>query len=203
MKKCSWTLIIACLLLFENQAYGQWVRTDCPGGGSVNCLTVSKNRIFVISSDCGVSLSTDNGASWTAVDYGLPSTGVWSLAVSGNTLFAGTSRYGLWRRSLSEMVDLTNARPQREAINQERFKIGIQSHAGSVLAVEFTIPFSEQVAVTMYDLSGKELLTLVDKQLAAGSYRYSLDTHSFARGCYMLKMQAGINTCTKAINIMQ
>ena len=38
----------------------------------------------------GVFISTDSGTSWNLTSSGLPSLGVWSLAVSGTNLFAGT-----------------------------------------------------------------------------------------------------------------
>jgi len=55
----------------------------------------------------GVHVSTDHGNSWTTVSTGL-TTGVASLAVSGDgsTLLAGTTGFGVWKRPLSEMIDV-------------------------------------------------------------------------------------------------
>ena len=249
MKKYSWMVIAAYFLLFENQAYAQWVQTNGPYGGKVSCFAVSDSTIFAGTYD-GVYRSTDNGTSWTEVNSGLPDTpfvlsfavsgstvftgiagngggGVFritnngtswtevnsglpdttyvqSLAVSDGMIFAGISRSGVWRRPLSEIMlkGSTDAHPLREAINQEPFKMGIQSRAGSTLAVDFTIPHSDQVTAKMYNLAGKEMLTLVNKQLIAGSYRYSLETNSFAQGYYMVRLQAGAATFTKLVRIM-
>ncbi|HXX64685.1 MAG TPA: T9SS type A sorting domain-containing protein, partial [Bacteroidota bacterium] len=44
----------------------------------------------------GVSLSTNNGTSWTAVNAGLTYTIVHALAVSGSNLFAGTAGGGIF-----------------------------------------------------------------------------------------------------------
>ena len=150
----------------------------------------------------GVFLTTDNGATWTAVTTGLPNTGIWSLAVSENTLFAGTSRYGLWRRPLSEMAGSTNVHPRQEIINQAHFKISVLNRGGSALSVEFNIPHPDRVTVKMYDLAGREIASLVNQRHNAGLYRYFWDTHSLARGCFMLKMQAGATTFTKLVRIM-
>jgi ligand-binding sensor domain-containing protein len=57
---------------------------------SVNSLAVSGTDLFAGTSG-GVFLSTNNGASWTAVNTGLTDPSVRSLAVSGTDLFAGTS----------------------------------------------------------------------------------------------------------------
>jgi photosystem II stability/assembly factor-like uncharacterized protein len=60
----------------------------------------------------GVFLSTDHGEHWTSVGAGL-TTGVFSLAVSadGSTLLAGTTGLGVWKRSLSEMINVSPPPP--------------------------------------------------------------------------------------------
>jgi hypothetical protein len=45
----------------------------------------------------GVSLSTDNGTSWTLDTMGMGSQGVTAFAVSGTNLFAGTYGGGVFR----------------------------------------------------------------------------------------------------------
>jgi ligand-binding sensor domain-containing protein len=47
-------------------------------------------NLFAGNEDGGVFLSTNNGTSWTAVNTGMTNTKVFSLAVSGTNLFAGT-----------------------------------------------------------------------------------------------------------------
>ncbi|MCX6145244.1 MAG: T9SS type A sorting domain-containing protein [Ignavibacteriales bacterium] len=72
----------------------QWLQTNGPYGGKVNCFTVSGTNLFA-GTYGGVFLSTNNGTSWTAVNTGL-NTSVLSLAVSGTNLFAGTSGGGVF-----------------------------------------------------------------------------------------------------------
>jgi hypothetical protein len=62
----------------------------------VNALAVSPNgagdtNLFVGTWGDGVFRSTDNGTSWTAVRSGMADSNVFSFAVSGMNLFAGTS----------------------------------------------------------------------------------------------------------------
>ena len=52
---------------------------------------VSGTNLFAGTEAGGIFLSTDNGANWTPMSNGLTSLQVNSLAVSGSTLFAGTS----------------------------------------------------------------------------------------------------------------
>ena len=80
-----------------NPLLAQWVRTNGPSGGAVNCLAVSPNgaggtNLLAGTFGGGIFLTSNNGTSWTAVNGGLTNTVVWSLApdLSGN-LFAGTN----------------------------------------------------------------------------------------------------------------
>lgn len=59
-------------------------------GQNVDALVVSGSTIYAGTDSSGVFLSSDNGVSWTSINTGLTDLFVYSLAVSGNNLFAGT-----------------------------------------------------------------------------------------------------------------
>ena len=59
-------------------------------------FAVSGTNLFAGTYGDGVFLSTNNGASWTAVNNGLTDLYVWALAVSGTNLFAGTYGSGVF-----------------------------------------------------------------------------------------------------------
>lgn len=60
-------------------------------GKYIQALTVLGTNIFAASWGGGVYLSTDSGTNWTQVNNGLASIYVYSFAVSGSNLFAGTN----------------------------------------------------------------------------------------------------------------
>jgi hypothetical protein len=83
--------------------------------GRADALCVSGQNLFAAGD--GVFLSTNNGANWTQVSIGLPTNPydtlyqpVWSLAISGDNLFAVTHQSGVWKRPLSEMVPTSSFR---------------------------------------------------------------------------------------------
>ena len=96
---CRILFVLSCLFTNMNPLKSQWMQTNGPYGGSVSCFAVSGTNLFAGSgistvtgsgSNSGIFLSTNNGASWTAVNTGLTNTNVQALAVSGVNLFAGT-----------------------------------------------------------------------------------------------------------------
>ncbi|HET7153215.1 MAG TPA: T9SS type A sorting domain-containing protein, partial [Candidatus Kapabacteria bacterium] len=70
---------------------------------SVTCIIANGNDMYAGTWLQGVSHSTDNGATWTTIDSGLPapsSMNVYALALSNNVLLAGTD-HGLYISSNS------------------------------------------------------------------------------------------------------
>ena len=68
MKKCL--LILFTLLLANNVLNAQWVSTNGPYGGSINCIAINGSNIFA-GTTRGVFLSSDNGLNWTQKNNGL------------------------------------------------------------------------------------------------------------------------------------
>src|SRR6267143_1930864 len=77
-----------------------WTATNGPYSGVVSSFVVSGNNLFAGTIGGGVFLSANNGTSWTAVNSGLTSTSVHSMAVSGTSIFAGTPN-GVFRSTNS------------------------------------------------------------------------------------------------------
>src|SRR5262245_49489058 len=88
-------LMLSFQLCERNPLFAQWIQTNGPYGGYVNCFEVSGTNLFV-GTYGGVFISTNNGASWTSVNTSLTSLVVTSLAISGTNLFAGTYYGGVY-----------------------------------------------------------------------------------------------------------
>ena len=96
-------VFLAVLLYGTQSAHAEWHQTNGPGGGTVYCFAISGGKIFA-GATIGVFSSTNNGASWRAMNIGLTNKHVRSLTVSGTNLFAGAAGGGVWRRPLSEIL---------------------------------------------------------------------------------------------------
>ncbi len=76
--------------------HAQWVYTSAIGG-PINALAAGRTALFAGTWLGGVFRSTDNGASWVAVNTGLSNGIVLTFAISGDNLFAGTYGGGIFR----------------------------------------------------------------------------------------------------------
>jgi hypothetical protein len=181
-----------------------WAAADSglPEGLDINALVVSGSNIFAGRND-GVYLSTNNGTSWTAVNSGLPANiHFTSFIVSGSSLFAGTSVDGVWRRSLSEMTGVVDNPFVRTSL-PANFKIRLPGNTSSSATIRFSLPRSEKVTVSVYNLVGHEIATLLNCTCASGSHSVMWDTRAVAAGRYAVRMQIGGQSYLRSVSIVR
>ncbi|MCU0414064.1 MAG: hypothetical protein MUE91_06645 [Ignavibacteriaceae bacterium] len=162
-------------------------------------------NIFAGAWGAGVFLSTDNGSSWNAINAGLTDLDVLSLAVKGDTLFAGTFSSGVWKRPLSEIItsadDIQIGLPTDFILKQNypnpfNPSTKIRYSIPSVIGNE--VKQSQFVSLKVYDIIGNEVATLVNEEQFAGSYEvefnssgHSGEVRNLPSGIYFYKLQAG------------
>jgi photosystem II stability/assembly factor-like uncharacterized protein len=66
------------------------INSGLPSNTTIYSLVVSDSNIFAGTDGGGVYLSTNNGTSWTEANSGLTNDVVWTFAVFGSNIFAGT-----------------------------------------------------------------------------------------------------------------
>ena len=89
------TLLIFLAPFMSNTLKAQWTQTNAYFGGNINTLKSNNSDIYA-GTDQGFYKSVNNGSSWVRMNAGLGDTIIYSLAVSGNTIFAGTSTHGVY-----------------------------------------------------------------------------------------------------------
>ena len=89
-KNLKWLPIIMTFFLVSSRtASAQWIQLGCLCHAAISTFVVSGDNIYIASNGY-LSLSTNNGASCTMVDSGLPDnfSGIHYIAVSGDSIFA-------------------------------------------------------------------------------------------------------------------
>ena len=116
----KYILILFLLSLMNvNVAQVQWVQTNGPDGGKINCFATISTNTFAGTFGGSVFFSTNNGTSWTEVNKNLTATSILSLPVSDTNLFAGTYAHGVWRLPLIVRNDYKSCRYER--LNEFRY----------------------------------------------------------------------------------
>jgi hypothetical protein len=156
---------------------------------NVLSLAVSGTNLFA-GTRLSVCLSTNNGTSWTDVSSGLTNPYVISLAVSGPNIFAGTWGSGVWRRPLSEMitsVHIISSELPSEFLLRQNFPNPFNPST----SIQYDIPVNSFVKLVVYDITGKEVTTLVNETMPAGKYEAVWNGKQFASGIYFARLDVG------------
>ncbi|NQT33776.1 T9SS type A sorting domain-containing protein [bacterium] len=73
----------------------------------------------------------------------------------------------------------------------------------SLTRLEFTLPYSDNVTLKLYDVHGKEVMTLIDDKLSIGTHHTELNGESLPAGLYILRMTGSENTVVKKLMLIK
>lgn len=90
-------LILLSAITFSISSYSQWTQTSGPTGGNTIQLTSVSDYLFVNGEVGGIFRSADNGATWVAVNNGLPDyPHCYSFTAQGDSIYAAIYGNGLF-----------------------------------------------------------------------------------------------------------
>jgi hypothetical protein len=69
--------------------------------------------------------------------------------------------------------------------------------------IDFSVPVNSQVTMKLYDVTGKEVAILLDKQMSTGNYNLSFNASSLPSGVYFYTLSAGSFTETKKMVLVK
>jgi photosystem II stability/assembly factor-like uncharacterized protein len=182
--------------LFESTDSGASWKTANNGISNSNYgvygLAISGTNVFASGYD-SVFLSIDQGASWQSVSAGLLDN-YFVLAVNGSNLFGGA--WGVWRRPLSEMV---TAVPASESTIPTAFNL-LQNYPNPfnpTTTITYTLPASGHVKLSVFNMLGQEVATLVNESQSPGFKSVSFNATRLPSGMYTYRIVAGTFTDVK------
>lgn len=163
-------------------------------------LAAIGNSVFAGTGNYGVYVSNDNGASWTQRNEGLGDITAWSLSTLNNYIFAGTW-YSVYRRPLGE---LTGIRPiSTEIPNQFSLSQNYPNPFNPNSKIKMQIAKLAEAKLVIFDILGREVVTLVNEELKPGTYEVDFDGTNYPSGVYYYKLSAGKYTETKKMVLIK
>jgi hypothetical protein len=142
---------------------------------------------YVNTTNSGVFLSTNNGASWNKVNYGLTDTSVIALAVCGANLFAATIS-GVYRRPLSEMI--TRVESGQHLTLQYSLEQNYPNPFNPSTVIKYAIPFESKVSIRFYNSLGQIVREVNAGNRQLGSYEINFNSSGLASGIYFYSIKA-------------
>jgi len=150
----------------------------------------SGDSLIAVGSPGGIFVATNPGTTWTNISAGLPSELITAIAVHGSYLFAGTYSGRVLRRPISEI--LTSVTHSNDGRAMDFFlSQNYPNPFNSVTRMRLRSPASSFGSVKVYDLLGREVLTLLSQELHPGSYDLILDASGLPSGIYYCRLLVG------------
>ena len=69
--------------------------------------------------------------------------------------------------------------------------------------IAFSLTQAQQVSLQVYNIQGRVVANLVNGALTAGEYQFRFDGTNLSSGVYFYRLQAGVNTFVKKINLIK
>jgi len=208
----SWTTInsnltdthISQLVVLDNKLFavtltGVFISDNSGTSWAANPSVVAVNKQLIAGTDDnGAYVSVDNGVTWTSFSSGMPAdTRIWSLAVSSDRLFAGTSS-GIWGTSSPTEVKVERGVPLTFSLKQN-----YPNPFNPSTNISFSIPSKSFVSLKIYDRFGREVATIFSEEISAGYYTRKWNAANISSGIYFYRLQSGSYTETKKLILLR
>jgi photosystem II stability/assembly factor-like uncharacterized protein len=183
-----------------------WVKTGGELTDSLNFTVIqtdSNGNCFAGAYGGPLIQSTDDGVNWKRIDSGLPRATIFSLAISGSHLFAGTEEKGIWYRSLSEITAIRNDKiTSKKYQSVEPVTISAFQN-GFPLVVTFIVTTDQSVECSVFSLSGSKIASLANRRFTSGVHRIVWNPNYCVDGCFIIKTRIGNVTSKKVITMFR
>lgn len=160
----------------------------------------SINEMYAGTNAHGVFRSANHGDSWEPFNTGLTDTVITSLYCdSDGYLFAGTYSKGIFKTAqrTTSVNNQTDSHPVAFALRQN-----YPNPFNPSTTIKYELPRASHVTLTVYDVLGREVATLVNGVEQPGSKSVEFNAGNMASGVYFYRIQAGDYVLTKKLLLL-
>jgi len=171
-------------------------------GPDFSSILIDKNQtIYAGTRGSWIYRSEDNGENWSLLNSGLGNQYVLSLAINTNGyLFSGTDTSGVYRSVQPVVTGIREhgIQPGNFILSQnypnpfgEGHYISRQGRGNPATVISYQLPVSSFTKLTVYNLLGEKVRTLVSKEQTPGKYKITFDARGLASGVYIYQLKTG------------
>lgn len=168
------------------------------GGGRDTVIYTSSFSVTGFTQHQIVNENKDASTSTSPDVFGFQSG---SGAFGGGVVFAGFGPINAYYdgSNIAVGVDETDFQiPKTYSISQN-----YPNPFNPVTQIEFTIPAPERVTISLFDILGRKVATLVDKDYASGTFTLTIDGSKLSSGNYFYRMEAGDFVATRKMLLLK
>jgi Secretion system C-terminal sorting domain len=144
--------------------------------------------------------STDNGLSFSKLGDSLPAE-VTNIAVRGNYIYEGVKYYSVWRFFKPVITAENNEAGMLPATFS--LKQNYPNPFNPTTKIKYDVARLGNVKIVIYDVTGREVQTLVNESLKPGTYEAAFDGSLLTSGVYFYKLITDGFTETKKMLLIK
>ena len=165
------------------------------GSTPLNAYFINANTGYVVNSSSELKMTTDGGSSW--VNQTIPASGSFA-DVTGSGSFAIIAGRKIATNTTVGIQQISNEMPESFSLEQN-----YPNPFNPVTNIIFSLPKSGNVKLTVMDITGREILTLINDSYSAGTYKIDLDASQLASGIYFYRLQTSEFTQTRKMILLK
>ena len=157
----------------------------------VNAFAIDplRSNVLFVGSDVGAYVSFNTGGNWQFLGQGLPMVSVYDLKVhpTANYLVAGTHGRSMYKIDLAQVVGIN----ENGISTADNFRLdqNYPNPFNPVTNLGFGISELGFVSLKVYDIEGKEVVTLVNENKQPGYYNVQFDGSKLSSGVYFYRLE--------------
>jgi hypothetical protein len=162
--------------------------TIIPGADSITKAISAlqyMNGMLYVGSLGRVFVSEDNGDTWHEMTNRKIAALIFSFALDGEYLYAGTTS-GVWKRSLTQL-----SVPDVASVHSSMLGTISPNPFSNTAAITYAVDRQSRIRLTIRDILGHTVATLVDGTVEGGDHTISFDATALPAGSYYCTMQSG------------
>ena len=179
-----------------------WIIVYTNLSNPVNSLAMnSDNDIFAgLNGGPRILRSSDNGDNWSEISTGLSGSTVDALTINSNDIIFAGNGNGVFRsiEPTTSVEQIATTIPTSFSLEQN-----YPNPFNPSTTIQFAVASQAKVRVIVFDVSGREVATLVDERLPPGVYKVIFEGSDLANGVYFYRLDAGEFSQTKKLTLLK
>lgn len=198
------------ILIFASPDYGVNMQARVDSGGSTKWLAGPGGSPYPIwmkltkVGDLITGYVSTDGATWAkANEATLHFKGDMLVGMAVASTFPGVTAVGIFTDvTVTKTTGIENYSSSERA---QDFSLSdnYPNPFNPTTSIEFSLPKAVRVTLTIFDVRGRKMATLVDKHMQAGLHHVDVDASAFASGIYLYRLQAGEHILTKKMMLVK
>jgi len=156
-------------------------------------------EMYASSFNAGIYRSMDGGSSWNPISTSLPYATSDAVCVVGNWVYVAFRYAGIWKTATVTGVTDQNAKlPVNLSLAQN-----YPNPFNPSTTIEFSLAERSFVKLTILNILGQEIETLVNSELGVGVHEVRWNAAKYPSGMYFYRLQAGEFVETKKLVLLR